>query len=231
MIRSFKQIWQRTTENAIWICYAIAMIFSMSGNEQLYMSLITVGGLLLYYYDAITSPSTPSEPFDTDTSDVPTNRASFGLVVRKLWRITEANGIWLAMGISAIYYLEGPLFIYTTIMTIIGFGLFYVYAYQTLEYVPIDFSALPAFSWRTFAKNMWNITESNILTIASSLSLMLYVAGKALVLTTIFVSIGFVLFYIDAYRVYLLPTDDESPEVSPIDDSQSQITTPLVHEE
>jgi hypothetical protein len=104
-----------------------------------------------------------------------------------------------------VFYLEGMLFIYSLIMTLLSFVLFYTYAYETTEYVPIDYASLPPFTWRTFGKNLWAITENNILTIAATISLLLFVTGEAFVQTAIIVVVGTILFYVNAYRAYLVP--------------------------
>jgi hypothetical protein len=210
-----KKIWRSTTENAIWIFYAINTLFSVTGTALLYMTIITVVGMIIYYANAFMTLDdavyTKSEP------------DSWGLFARKIWRITVANGIWLACGISVIYYLTGPLLQYSLIMTILGFGLFYMYAYETLEYVEIDYSSLPVVSWHIFGQRLWEITEANILTIGGSLSLLLYVTNKALIQTTIFVSIGMVLFYMDAYRAYLVP---DYPDAESSHDNSSDTVKP-----
>lgn len=198
MNNSFKKIWRGTTENAIWIFYAINTLFTVTDHILFYMTIITVVGIILYYVNAFLT-------MDASTI-VPTARDPFGLILRKLWLITEANGVWLACGISAVFYLEGQLFIYSLIMTLLSFVLFYTYAYSTTEYVPIDFASLPPFAVRTFIKNLWAITENNILTIAATLSLLLFVTGQAFVQTAIIVGIGSLLFYINAYRAYLVPS-------------------------
>lgn len=206
MKNSFKTIWRSTTENAIWIFYAINTLFTVTDVILFYMTIITVVGMILYYVNAFLTLD--------DSADTPQERDALGLVLRKLWRITEANGIWLACGISAVFYLEGQLFIYSLIMTCFSFGLFYMYAYNTIEYAPIDVASIPPFSWRTFGKNLWTITEANILTVASTFSLLLFVTGQALVQTAIIVGIGFLLFYVDAYRAYLVPEEDEGSEAT-----------------
>lgn len=200
MNNSFKKIWQSTTENAIWIFYAINTLFTVTDNILFYMTIITVVGIILYYVNTFST-------MDASAPE-PTARDPLGLLLRKLWLITEANGVWLACGISAVFYLEGQLFIYSLIMTLLSFVLFYIHAYSTTEYVPIDFASLPPFTLRTFGENLRAITENNILMIASTLSLLLYVTGQAFVQTAIIVGIGSILFYVNAYRAYLVPNTD-----------------------
>jgi hypothetical protein len=208
--RPLSRIWRSTTENAIWIFYAINTLFTVTDTILLYMTIITVVGMILYYVNAFITLE------DTSADEAGAQRIDWLLFLRKIWRITEANGIWLACGVSAIFYLEGMLFIYSTIMTIIGFGLFYIYAYQTTElYDPATMQL--RHDMRTIAQNLWKITEANILTVAGTISLLLFVTGSALVSTSVFVGIGFVMFYIDAYRLILSEeanptTDDESTD-------------------
>lgn len=207
--RSLSTIWRSTTENAIWIFYAINTLFTVTDTILMYTTIITVVGMILYYVNAfLTMEETASDEERAQGID-------WLLFVRKIWRITEANGIWLACGVSAIFYLEGMLFIYSTIMTILGFGLFYIYAYQTTElYDPATMQL--HHDMRTIAKNLWKITEANILTVAGTISLLLYVTGSALVSTSIFVGLGFVLFYVDAYRLIL---SEEATSTTDADDS------------
>jgi hypothetical protein len=208
--RPLSRIWRSTTENAIWIFYAINTLFTVTDTILLYMTIITVVGMILYYVNAFITLE------DTSADEAGAQRIDWLLFLRKIWRITEANGIWLACGVSAIFYLEGMLFIYSTIMTILGFGLFYIYAYQTTElYDPATMQL--RHDSRTIAQNLWKITEANILTVAGTISLLLFVTGSALVSTSVFVGIGFVMFYIDAYRLILSEeanptTDDESTD-------------------
>lgn len=196
MNASINKLWWSTTKNAIWIFYAVNMLFSVSDIMLLYLTILTGVGMAMYYINAFST-------LDAVASDTQV-RDSWGLFARKVWDITQANGLWLACGISAIFYLEGRLFIYSSIMTTLGFGLFYVYAYKTSTYTPLQREHVPPFSWGTFAKRLWRITEANILSIASTISLLLYVSGYALIQTAIFVSIGLILFYMHAYRSALI---------------------------
>lgn len=203
MPNSFRKIWRSTTENAIWIFYAINTLFTVTDHILFYMTIITVVGMFLYYVNAFLTGEASSDT---------TPRDSFAVVTHKLWRITEANSVWLACGISAVFYLEGQIFIYSLILTLLSFVLFYTHAYSTTEYAPINFASLPKFTWRSFGKNLWAITESNILTVAGTLSLLLFVTGQAFVHTAIIVFVGFILFYIDGYRAYLVPVADNNAD-------------------
>ena len=223
MKTALRIIWQSTTENATYICTALFTLLFVSGKTLLAMGALTVLSFVLYYYGAIkANASHTSEESTPDATPAFDTR----LFLRKIWRITVTNAIWIAMAFAAIYWVQGVFVTYTIIVTIVSYVLYYIYAYRTMEYVEIDYSALPPFSWRTFAKNMWEITTKNILTIVSVISLVLYVAGKALFVTTILVIVGLVFFYIDAYRAYLLPKDEESASD---DESHEQavITAPL----
>ena len=230
MNASVKKFWYGTILNATTIFCAIATLFSVNGTILFYLSLITAAGLILYYYEAVTTE--PQRSTESDSSAVAPGSDNGALIARKLWRITEANGIWIAMSVCTIYALEGTLAIITICFTVLGFALYYIYSYPTIELHIIDFAALPPFSWRTFAKNMWTITEANALTVAGSLSLLLYVSGQALMYNALFVTVGFVLFYIDAYRPYLKPEPPAVSDEAPHTDHQRGSTTiPLTSEE
>lgn len=226
MKTTLRIIWQSTTENATYICAALFTLLFVSGKTLLVMGALTLLSFVLYYYGAIKANATQAS--EASEESAPEEKPDFdtGLFLRKLWRITVTNAIWIAMAFAAIYWVKGVFMTYTIIVTIVSYVLYYFYAYRTMEYVEIDYSALPPFSWRTFAKNMWEITAKNILTIVSVVSLVLYVAGTALFVTTILVVVGLAFFYVDAYRAYLLPTDEESASD---DESHEQavITAPL----
>lgn len=163
------------------------------------MTIITFIGITLYYLNAILR----HEP---RTHTMPT-RNSWRVMMHKLWYITQANGIYLAIGISAVFYLEGRLFINAVIMTIVGFSLFYIYAYETTPNPPYPQSDNSPFTWRTFLRSFWSITETNILFVAGAVSLLLYVTGKPLLYTAVCLAIGFVMFYRDAFATYYFPNN------------------------
>lgn len=189
-------IWTSTTKSAVTIFNAINVLFTVSETTLQIMIAVTVTGLLLYYYNAFrTLPKrevVEGEEYHFD----------FGLFMRKIWRVTEANGIFLACGLAALFCLEGRIFYESAATTALGYGLFYAYAYQGIEvYNPADMKlthTVPA-----FFRNLWKITERNIFTVAATISVLLYVSGTPLITTAICISIGFILLYVDGYRLIL----------------------------
>lgn len=202
----YQRIWRSTTENAIWICYAINTLFSLNGTMLWNVTTLTVIGIVLYYVHGMQR----REP----VNDVKPARDTWRMVAQKLWHITQANGIYLAIGISAIFYLEGRLFVNAVIMTIIGYTLFYIYAYDTIQSLPQSQSETLPFAWRPFLRNFWSITEANILFLAGALSLLLYVTGKPLFYTALYLGIGFIMFYRDALATYSFPPNWYAPHTS-----------------
>lgn len=204
MNATLKKFWRTTTENAIWIFYTINALFSVSDVVLLYMTTITIIGVILYYANALITLSL--EPNMRHTRD------SWQIILDRLWRITEANGLRLTMSISAIFYLEGQLFTNALIMTLISFILFYTYAYETMPYLPAHAVSKPQFNWGTFLRTLWSITELNVLIIVGALSLFLFVNDKTLPYTATAIGIGMVLFYRDEYRAYHMYLTTDSKE-------------------
>lgn len=195
-------IWTSTTRNAVTIFNAINVLFTVSDVTFMLMTAVTVTGLLLYYYNAFrTLPKREEGEGEEYHFD-------FGLFLRKIWRITEANGIFLSCGLAALFCLEGRIFYESTATTALGYGLFYTYAYQGIEvYDPADMKLTHTFS--EFMHNLWKITERNIFTVAATLSVLLYVSGTPLITTAICISFGFVLLYVDGYRLILSEEADD----------------------
>ncbi|MFM2309598.1 MAG: hypothetical protein RLY87_1720 [Chloroflexota bacterium] len=195
-------IWTSTTRNAVTIFNAINVLFTVSDVTFMLLTALTVTGLLLYYYNAFrTLPKREEGEGEEYHFD-------FGLFLRKIWRVTEANGIFLSCGLAALFCLEGRVFYESTATTALGYGLFYTYAYQGIEvYDPKDMKLTHTFS--AFLHNLWKITERNIFTVAATLSVLLYVSGTPLITTAICISVGFVLLYVDGYRLILSEEADE----------------------
>jgi len=200
-------IWTSTTRNAVTIFNAINVLFTVSDTTLFLMMALTVTGLLLYYYNAFrTLPKREEGEGEEYHFD-------FGLFLRKVWRITEANGIFLSCGLAALFCLEGRIFYESAATTALGYGLFYTYAYQGIEvYDPAEMKlthTLPA-----FLHNLWKVTERNIFTVAATISVLLYVSGTPLITTALCISFGFVLLYVDGYRLILSEEADERKAAS-----------------
>ena len=200
-------IWTSTTRNAVTIFNSINVLFTVSDTTRLLMMALTVTGLLLYYYNAFrTLPKQDDGEGEEYHFDV-------GLFLRKVWRVTEANGIFLSCGLAALFCLDGRIFWESLATTVLGYGLFYSYAYQGIEvYDPADMKITHnAFA---FLGNLWKITERNIFTVAATISVLLYVSGTPLVTTAISISCGFVLLYVDGYRLILSEEADDRREAA-----------------
>jgi len=200
-------IWTSTTRNAVTIFNAINVLFTVSQTTLHLMSAMTITGLLLYYYNAFRSRPKQEEGESEEY------HFDFGLFLRKIWRITEANGIFLSCGLAALFCLSGSIFWESLATTTIGYGLFYAYSYQGIEvFDPADMH-MPH-SIPEFLHNIWKITERNIFTVAATLSVLLYVSGTPLITTAISISFGFVLLYVDGYRLILKEEADERREAT-----------------
>lgn len=189
-------IWKSTSEHAIWIFYAINALLTVSDTTLLYLTIITGLAIIIYYVNFLFVRYRTS-----DTAMTSNWHMDWGVFWRKIQHITESNSIVFACGIAALSYLDGQLFINSTILTSLGFTLHYIHSYTVTEPHP-----QPATFPHTFPMvitTIWKITEQNILTVIGASSLLLYVTGTALIETAIILSIGFVLFYIDQYKAML----------------------------
>lgn len=189
-------VWKSTGEHAIWIFYAINALLTVSDTTLLYLTILTALAIIVYYVNSLvikyaTIDALSSAPWQID----------WHLVWRKIVHITEANSIVFACGIAALSYLEDDLFVYSTILTSLGFTLHYIYSYTTVE--PHATPDTFPHSMATVLTNVWKITEQNILTVVGTASLLLYVTGQDLIETAVILGIGFVLFYIDQYKALL----------------------------
>lgn len=190
------QLWKSTGEHAVFIFFAINALLTVSDTTLLYLTIMTLLAILLYYVNTlfIRYRENPPPPVEWDDID-------WHLVLRKVQHITEANSMTFAGGIAALSYLDGTLFVYSTILTSVGFTLHYIYSYTMTK--PHPQPAQFPHSLRTVLANLWQITLKNIFTVVGTIALLLYVTGSTLVQTVVILGIGFALFYVNQYRILI----------------------------
>lgn len=189
-------IWKSTGEHAIWIFYAINALLTVSDTTLLYLTIITALAIIIYYVNSL------FVRYRTSDIDIASRwRVDWGIFWRKIQHITESNSIVFACGIAALSYLDGQLFINSTILTSLGFTLHYIHSYTVVE--PHTLPDTFPHSLAMVLTTIWQITEEHILTVIGTASLLLYVTGTALIETAIILGIGFVLFYVDQYKAIL----------------------------
>ena len=125
------------------------------------------------------------------------------LFATKIWRITTANALAITGGLSLLNFAEDHVYTNAIILTIISLVVFYYVSYRDfgdLELPSPDALTKP-WSWHVFRRRVWNITLSNALWIFAGLTYIFFVVGVSMVYLTALTLIGFVMMYIDAYRV------------------------------
>lgn len=126
------------------------------------------------------------------------------LTFTKIWRITCANALAIAGGISLLFFVEGHMYTIALWLTVISLAIFYYAAYRDFGDLEIKIPAPHPFIWQKFIARLWHITLENALWLLAGLTYLLFLTGpRMMVLTTITV-VSFVLMYIDAYRELLL---------------------------
>lgn len=190
------QLWKSTGEHAVFIFYAINALLTVSDTTLIYLTIMTLLAILLYYFNTlfIRYRENPPPPIEWDDID-------WYLVLRNVQHITESNSMTFAGGIAALSYLEGTLFIYSAILTSVGFTLHYIYSYTMTK----PHQRAPHFphSFRTMLHNIWKITKNNIFTVVGTVVLLLYVSGNTFVQTVIIIGTGFILFFVNQYRILI----------------------------
>jgi hypothetical protein len=125
------------------------------------------------------------------------------LFATKIWRITTANALAITGGLSLLNFAEDYVYTNAIILTVISLVVFYYVSYRDfgdLELPSPDAPTKPR-SWHVFRRRVWSITLSNALWIFAGLTYIFFVVGVSMVYLTTLTLIGFVMMYIDAYRV------------------------------
>jgi predicted RND superfamily exporter protein len=125
------------------------------------------------------------------------------LFATKIWRITTANALAITGGLSLLNFAEDHVYTNAILLTVISLVVFYYASYRDFGelVLPSPDAPVKPWSWHVFLRRMWKITLGNVLWIFAGLTYIFFVVGVSMIYLTTLTLIGFVMMYIDAYRV------------------------------
>jgi predicted RND superfamily exporter protein len=158
------------------------------------------------------------------------------LFATKIWRITTANALAITGGLSLLNFAEDHVYTNAILLTVISLVVFYYASYRDfgdLELPSPDAPTKP-WSWHVFRRRVWSITLSNALWIFAGLTYIFFVVGVSMVYLTALTLIGFVMMYIDAYRVMeeeeAAAEDETSAEDAPAESTEESESVSFFNE-
>lgn len=123
------------------------------------------------------------------------------LIAYKLWRIITAKSLEITGSLAILLFAPNDVWLIALSFVIIGLLVYGVNAYVELDELTLPERSDAPWNWKTWRRRVLRITLDNGFWILTGTTFVLFVTGLTLIWMSLLTVTGYVLMYVEQYRI------------------------------